>query len=147
MALMKNFLSVIGANSIPIVIAGVMAFGVWFGINKISDLSETVTTLSQTVDTQNKTILKMKEEYAENQRTSTIYMNTTNANISNMNSRLSQLDKAAGREKTVAAKPGLVTKVAKKQVSEYQDRLACATGNQDSCLRLQQQSQPAQTKK
>lgn len=144
---MKSILSALGANKIAIFL-GLALFGAgWLGINKISSLSSEVTTLAQTVDTQKKALDKFVEEQKETNRKSNIYFNNTNKTFSELNKRMAQLDVAAGRESTVAAKPGLATKIAKKQVSEYQDRLSCASGNKESCLRLQQSSQPAQPKK
>lgn len=143
MSILSNIGSFLGANKLAIIFGATLIAGGWFALHKVESLSKEVTELSNIAEQQQKEISAIREQYKENQRVSSIYYTNTNKNIANMNDKLAQLDKAATREATVAKKPGLVTKIAKDQVSEYQDRLACASGNQQSCLRLQQQSQPA----
>lgn len=133
----------LGANKLAIIFGVSILAGGWFAFHKIETLSKDVATLSILAEQQQKEISAIRSQYNEDQRVSKAYYNNTNSNLSDLKDRIAQLDKAATREATVAKKPGLVTKIAKDQVSEYQDRLACASGNQQSCLRLQQPSQPA----
>lgn len=143
MSIKSKIGSFFGANKLALIFgASLIAVG-WFGLHKIETLSADLAELNKVTEQQQKEIVAIRDQYKENQRVSGVYYNNTNRNISELNERLAQLDKAASRESTVAKKPGLVTKIAKDQVSVYQDRLACASGNQQSCLRLQQQSQPA----
>lgn len=146
MALMKSLASAIGANKIW-VLAGALAAGSYFAITHVSDKIESLATETQVLKSQlessDATIKALRVSYDELDLRYSKYFASTSKNQDELNSRLDKLDNARGKEGTVAKKPKLAADVAKKQVAEYQERLACVSGNQQACSRLQSLSQGA----
>lgn len=146
MALMKSIASAIGANKVWL-FAGALALGSYFAITSITDRIESLATETQTLKSQLESsdakLKSLKTSYDELDLRYSKYFASSSKRQEELNDRLDRLDAARGKEGTVAKKPKLATDVAKKQVAEYQERLACVSGNQQACSRLQSLSQGA----
>lgn len=149
MDLISKSLSVIWDAKFWILGAG-LAVGVGFGayhlINKVETLSGELANATTKIENLEKSIKDIKTESALRERAMNTYQKVLNANQTALDKKVAQLDKAAKREKIVAAKPGLVTKIAKKQYNAFEREYACLTGNLEFCS-PQQSSQDVQEKK
>lgn len=147
MALMKSLVSVIVANKIW-VLGALAAGGIYFGAvyvtDKIESLTQQTSSLTKQLVESDKKIKALNTAYADLELKYSKYTENTFNNQKDLDERLDKLEAARGKENTVAAKPKLATKVAKQQVETYQERLACVSGNQQACSRLQSLSVGAQ---
>ncbi|ATS94017.1 hypothetical protein P13BB106kb_p033 [Pectobacterium phage DU_PP_V] len=101
----------------------------YLGVNKISSLSEDVQGFKSQVS-----LLEEKNEALSKKMVSMGWYHTTVLTNQNaLNNRVSKLTDSLSREDIIAAKPGLVTRIAKKQNADLEERLACASGNRQYC--------------
>lgn len=144
MGLMKNLASVIVANKvwvIGILVSASIASGIYFGATYVSDkieaLSKESKEFSQRLEYSESQVRALNVSYDRLEARYRIYTSNTIKNQQELDGRLGKLEAARGKEKVVATKPKLATKVAEKQVEDFQERLACVSGNSQACSRLQ----------
>lgn len=132
-----RILSILSANWATIAILSLLALS---GVRLIYNQEKTIGILSNSneiyaasykdiTDRMKQLSIKMEEN---NQRLDQHY-NNINRNLSISEARISTLEKAASKEDTIAAKPGLSTLKAKKAIQENEDAFSCLSGNMEYC--------------
>lgn len=148
MGLMSKSLSVIWEGKWYVIGAG-LAIGIGFSayhlINKVETLAGDLAVTQKEIKTLTTALANVKKESENREIRMNQYFTLNNVSLADLDKAMKQLDKALGREKIIAAKPGLVTLIAKKQNKEFEERLACLTGNLEYCS--QPQSQPPAVQK
>lgn len=101
----------------------------YLGMSKIETLSTKVATQEIALATLSKENKKLNDKFTS----VSWYYRTVGVNQAALDKRLNKLDDTVARATVIAAKPGLVTRIAKKQNVELEERLACASGNIQFC--------------
>lgn len=138
-----GILGILSANWATILILVLLVLS---GIRMITTQDRTIELLTKSnevyassYDSLRKSMDDLRLRMEENNRNLAEHYTRINRNMSVSESRISLLEKAADREKTVEAKPGLVTIKAKKAIKENEENFSCLTGNTEYCS-----SSPAQ---
>ncbi|QIN99530.1 Rz-like spanin [Salmonella phage bombadil] len=147
--MIKNFISSLWQGKWYILGAG-LAIGIGFGayhlVNKVETLAGDLAVATKKISTLETSLNKVKTESELRETRMNQYFTMNNISQADLDKKIKQLDKALSRQDIIAAKPGLVTLIAKKQNKEFEERLACLTGNLEYCLQPQSQSQAVQKK-
>ncbi|QBQ81321.1 hypothetical protein EASG3_00045 [Escherichia phage vB_EcoS_EASG3] len=147
--MIKNFISSLWQGKWYILGAG-LAIGIGFGayhlVNKVETLSGDLAVATKKISTLETSLNKIKVESEQRETRMNQYFTFHNISQQDLDKKISQLDKALSRQDIIAAKPGLVTLIAKKQSKEFEERLACLTGNLEYCSQPQSQSQAVHKK-
>ncbi|WLW40657.1 I-spanin [Escherichia phage Bf23] len=145
--MIKNFISSLWQGKWYILGAG-LAIGIGFGayhlVNKVETLAGDLAVATKKISTLETSLNKIKVESEQRETRMNQYFTFHNISQQDLDKKISQLDKALSRQDIIAAKPGLVTLIAKKQSKEFEERLACLTGNLEYCSQPQSQSQAVQ---
>lgn len=145
----KWFVDLVWNNKMYILGAG-LAIGIGFGayhlVNKVETLSGDLAVATKKISTLETSLNKIKAESEQRETRMNQYFTFHNISQQDLDKKISQLDKALSRQDIIAAKPGLVTLIAKKQSKEFEERLACLTGNLEYCSQPQSQSQAVHKK-
>lgn len=140
----KWFVDLVWNNKMYILGAG-LAIGIGFGayhlVNKVETLSGDLAVATKKISSLETSLNKIKIESEQREARMNQYFTFHNISQQDLDKKISQLDKALSRQDIIAAKPGLVTLIAKKQSKEFEERLACLTGNLEYCSQPQSQSQ------
>ncbi|QIO00569.1 i-spanin [Salmonella phage rokbiter] len=149
MDLIQKLLSGIWQGKWYILGAG-LAIGIGFGayhlVNKVETLAGDLAIATKKISTLETSLNKVKTESELRETRMNQYFTMNNILQADLDKKIKQLDKALSRQDVIAAKPGLVTLIAKKQNKEFEERLACLTGNLEYCSQPQSQSQAVQKK-
>lgn len=147
--MIKNFISSLWQGKWYILGAG-LAIGIGFGayhlVNKVETLSGDLAVATKKISSLETSLNKIKVESEQRETRMNQYFTFHNISQQDLDKKISQLDKALSRQDIIAAKPGLVTLIAKKQSKEFEERLACLTGNLEYCSQPQSQSQAVHRK-
>lgn len=147
--MIKNFISSLWHGKWYILGAG-LAIGIGFGayhlVNKVGTLSGDLAVATKKISTLETSLNKIKVESEQRETRMNQYFTFHNISQQDLDKKISQLDKALSRQDIIAAKPGLVTLIAKKQSKEFEERLACLTGSVEYCSQPQSQSQAVHKK-
>ena len=147
--MIKNFISSLWQGKWYILRAG-LAIGIGFGayhlVNKVETISGDLAVATKKISTLETSLNKIKVESEQRETRMNQYFTFHNISQQDLDKKISQLDKALSRQDIIAAKPGLVTLIAKKQSKEFEERLACLTGNLEYCSQPQSQSQAVHKK-
>lgn len=147
--MIKNFISSLWQGKWYILGAG-LAIGIGFGayhlVNKVETISGDLAVATKKISTLETSLNKIKVESEQRETRMNQYFTFHNISQQDLDKKISQLDKALSRQDIIAAKPGLVTLIAKKQSKEFEERLACLTGNLEYCSQPQSQSQAVHKK-
>ncbi|EDT3056359.1 hypothetical protein A4M93_004854 [Salmonella enterica subsp. enterica] len=147
--MLKNFISSLWQGKWYILGAG-LAVGIGFGayhlVNKVETLSGDLAVATKKISSLETSLNKIKVESEQRETRMNQYFTFHNISQQDLDKKISQLDKALSRQDIIAAKPGLVTLIAKKQSKEFEERLACLTGNLEYCSQPQSQSQAVHKK-
>lgn len=147
--MIKNFISSLWQGKWYILGAG-LAIGIGLGayhlVNKVETLSGDLAVATKKISTLETSLNKIKVESEQRETRMNQYFTFHNISQQDLDKKISQLDKALSRQDIIAAKPGLVTLIAKKQSKEFEERLACLTGNLEYCSQPQSQSQAVHKK-
>lgn len=147
--MIKNFISSLWQGKWYILGAG-LAIGIGFGayhlVNKVEILSGDLAVATKKISSLETSLNKIKVESEQRETRMNQYFTFHNISQQDLDKKISQLDKALSRQDIIAAKPGLVTLIAKKQSKEFEERLACLTGNLEYCSQPQSQSQAVHRK-
>lgn len=147
--MIKNFISSLWQGKWYILGAG-LAIGIGFGayhlVNKVETLAGDLAVATKKISTLETSLNKVKTESELRETRMNQYFTMNNISQADLDKKIKQLDKALSRQDVIAAKPGLVTLIAKKQNKEFEERLACLTGNLEYCSQPQSQSQAVQKK-
>ena len=147
--MIKNFISSLWQGKWYILGAGLaigIGFGVYHLVNKVETLAGDLAVATKKISTLETSLNKVKTESELRETRMNQYFTMNNISQADLDKKIKQLDKALSRQDIIAAKPGLVTLIAKKQNKEFEERLACLTGNLEYCLQPQSQSQAVQKK-
>ncbi|WWD11508.1 Rz-like spanin [Escherichia phage SmurfNell] len=149
MDLIQKLLSGIWQGKWYILGAGI-AIGIGFGayhlVNKVETLAGDLAVATKKISSLETSLNNVKAESELRETRMNQYFTMNNVSQADLDKKISQLDKALSRQDIIAAKPGLVTLIAKKQSKEFEERLACLTGNLEYCSQPQSQSQAVQKK-
>lgn len=147
--MIENFISILWQGKWYILGAG-LAIGIGFGayhlVNKVETLAGDLAVATNKISTLETSLNKIKVESEQRETRMNQYFTFHNISQQDLDKKISQLDKALSRQDIIAAKPGLVTLIAKKQSKEFEERLACLTGNLEYCSQPQSQSQAVHKK-
>lgn len=147
--MIKNFISSLWQGKWYILGAG-LAIGIGFSayhlVNKVETLVGDLAAATNKISTLETSLNKIKVESEQRETRMNQYFTFHNISQQDLDKKISQLDKALSRQDIIAAKPGLVTLIAKKQSKEFEERLACLTGNLEYCSQPQPQSQAVHKK-
>ncbi|UPW38419.1 hypothetical protein ESCO30_00154 [Escherichia phage vB_EcoS_ESCO30] len=145
--MIKNFISSLWQGKWYILGAG-LAIGIGFGayhlVNKVETLSGDLAVATKKISSLETSLNKIKVESEQRETRMNQYFTFHNISQQDLDKKISQLDKALSRQDIIAAKPGLVTLIAKKQSKEFEERLACLTGSLEYCSQPQSPSQAVQ---
>lgn len=134
--MIKNFISSIWNNKWYILGAG-LAIGIGFGayhlVNKVETLAGDLAVATKKISTLETSLNKVKAESEQRETRMNQYFTFHNISQQDLDKKIAQLDKALSRQDIIAAKPGLVTLIAKKQSKEFEERLACLSGSLEYC--------------
>ncbi|WP_349043592.1 hypothetical protein [Brucella melitensis] len=134
--MIKNFISSIWNNKWYILGAG-LAIGIGFGayhlVNKVETLAGDLAVATKKISTLETSLNKVKAESELRETRMNQYFIMNNISQADLDKKIKQLDKALSRQDVIAAKPGLVTLIAKKQNKEFEERLACLSGSLEYC--------------
>lgn len=147
--MIKNFISSLWQGKWYILGAGLtigIGFGAYHLVNKVETLSGDLAVATKKISTLETSLNKIKVESEQRETRMNQYFTFHNISQQDLDKKISQLDKALSRQDIIAAKPGLVTLIAKKQSKEFEERLACLTGNLEYCSQPQSQSQAVHKK-
>ncbi|QQM13638.1 hypothetical protein vBStySLmqsSP_1107 [Salmonella phage vB_StyS-LmqsSP1] len=132
----KWFVDLVWNNKMYILGAG-LAIGIGFGayhlVNKVETLSGDLAVATKKISTLETSLNKIKVESEQRETRMNQYFTFHNISQQDLDKKISQLDKALSRQDIIAAKPGLVTLIAKKQSKEFEERLACLSGSLEYC--------------
>ena len=147
--MIKNFIGSLWKGKWYILGAG-LAIGIGFGayhlVDKVETLSGDLAVATKKISSLETSLNKVKAESELRETRMNQYFTMNNISQADLDKKIKQLDKALSRQDIIAAKPGLVTLIAKKQNKEFEERLACLTGNLEYCSQPQSQSQAVQKK-
>lgn len=147
--MIKNFISSLWQGKWYILGAG-LAIGIGFGayhlVNKVETLAGDLAVATKKISSLETSLNKVKAESELRETRMNQYFTMNNISQADLDKKISQLDKALSRQDIIAAKPGLVTLIAKKQSKEFEERLACLSGSVEYCSQPQSQSQAVQKK-
>ena len=147
--MIENFISILWQGKWYILGAG-LAIGIGFGayhlVNKVETLAGDLAVATNKISTLETSLNKIKVESEQRETRMNQYFTFHNISQQDLDKKISQLDKALSRQDIIAAKPGLVTLIAKKQSKEFEERLACLSGNLEYCSQPQSQSQAVHKK-
>ncbi|QBQ80664.1 hypothetical protein VAH1_00036 [Escherichia phage vB_EcoS_VAH1] len=134
--MIKNFISSLWQGKWYILGAG-LAIGIGFGayhlVNKVETLAGDLAAATNKISTLETSLNKIKVESEQRETRMNQYFTFHNISQQDLDKKISQLDKALSRQDIIAAKPGLVTLIAKKQSKEFEERLACLSGSLEYC--------------
>ena len=134
--MIKNFISSIWNKKWYILGAG-LAIGIGFGayhlVNKVETLAGDLAVATKKISTLETSLNKVKAESEQRETRMNQYFTMNNISQADLDKKIKQLDKALSRQDIIAAKPGLVTLIAKKQNKEFEERLACLSGSLEYC--------------
>lgn len=143
----KWFVDLVWNNKMYILGAG-LAIGIGFGayhlVNKVETLAGDLAVATNKISTLETSLNKIKVESELRETRMNQYFTMNNVSQADLDKKINQLDKALSRQDIIAAKPGLVTLIAKKQSKEFEERLACLSGSVEYCSQPQSQSQAVQ---
>lgn len=147
--MIKNFISSLWKGKWYILGAG-LAIGIGFGayhlVNKVETLAGDLAVATKKISSLETSLNKVKAESELRETRMNQYFTMNNISQADLDKKISQLDKALSRQDIIAAKPGLVTLIAKKQSKEFEERLACLSGSVEYCSQPQSQSQAVRKK-
>ncbi|WCZ57688.1 hypothetical protein K38_047 [Salmonella phage Kenya-K38] len=147
--MIKNFISSLWQGKWYILGAG-LAIGIGFGayhlVNKVETLSGDLAVATKKISSLETSLNKVKAESELRETRMNQYFTMNNISQADLDKKIKQLDKALSRQDIIAAKPGLVTLIAKKQSKEFEERLACLSGSVEYCSQPQSQSQAVHKK-
>ncbi|AWN08700.1 Rz-like spanin [Escherichia phage Gostya9] len=145
--MIKNFISSLWQGKWFILGAG-LAIGIGFGayhlLNKVETLSGDLAVATKKISSLETSLNNVRAESELRETRMNQYFTMNNVSQADLDKKISQLDKALSRQDIIAAKPGLVTLIAKKQSKEFEERLACLSGSVEYCSQPQSQSQAVQ---
>ena len=147
--MIKNFISSLWQGKWYILGAG-LAIGIGFGayhlVDKVETLSGDLAVATKKISSLETSLNKVKAESELRETRMNQYFTMNNISQADLDKKIKQLDKALSRQDVIAAKPGLVTLIAKKQSKEFEERLACLSGSVEYCSQPQSQSQAVRKK-
>ncbi|AVQ09940.1 hypothetical protein [Salmonella phage vB_SenS_S124] len=147
--MIKNFIGSLWKGKWYILGAG-LAIGIGFGayhlVNKVETLAGDLAVATKKISSLETSLNKVKAESELRETRMNQYFTMNNISQADLDKKISQLDKALSRQDIIAAKPGLVTLIAKKQSKEFEERLACLSGSVEYCSQPQSQSQAVRKK-
>ncbi|QIN99213.1 i-spanin [Salmonella phage smaug] len=147
--MIKNFISSLWQGKWYILGAG-LAIGIGFGayhlVDKVETLAGDLAVATKKISSLETSLNKVKAESELRETRMNQYFTMNNVSQADLDKKISQLDKALSRQDIIAAKPGLVTLIAKKQSKEFEERLACLSGSVEYCSQSQSQSQAVRKK-
>lgn len=147
--MIKNFISSLWQGKWYILGAG-LAIGIGFGayhlVNKVETLAGDLAVATKKISSLETSLNKVKAESELRETRMNQYFTMNNISQADLDKKIKQLDKALSRQDIIAAKPGLVTLIAKKQSKEFEERLACLSGSVEYCSQPLSQSQAVQKK-
>lgn len=147
--MIKNFISSLWQGKWCILGAG-LAIGIGFGayhlVDKVETLAGDLAVATKKISSLETSLNKMKAESELRETRMNQYFTMNNISQADLDKKIKQLDKALSRQDVIAAKPGLVTLIAKKQSKEFEERLACLSGSVEYCSQPQSQSQAVRKK-
>lgn len=147
--MIKNFISSLWQGKWYILGAG-LAIGIGFGayhlVNKVETLAGDLAVATKKVSSLETSLNKVKAESELRETRMNQYFTMNNISQADLDKKIGQLDKALSRQDIIAAKPGLVTLIAKKQSKEFEERLACLSGSVEYCSQPLSQSQAVHKK-
>lgn len=147
--MIKNFISSLWQGKWYILGAG-LAIGIGFGayhlVNKVETLAGDLAVATKKITSLETSLNNVKAESELRETRMNQYFTMNNVSQADLDKKINQLDKALSRQDIIAAKPGLVTLIAKKQSKEFEERLACLSGSVEYCSQPQSQSQAVQKK-
>lgn len=145
----KNFIGSLWKDKWYILGAG-LAIGIGFGayhlVDKVETLAGDLAVATKKISSLETSLNKVKAESELRETRMNQYFTMNNISQADLDKKISQLDKALSRQDIIAAKPGLVTLIAKKQSKEFEERLACLSGSVEYCSQPQSQSQAVRKK-
>lgn len=145
----KNFIGSLWKDKWYILGAG-LAIGIGFGayhlVDKVETLAGDLAVATKKISSLETSLNKVKAESELRETRMNQYFTMNNISQADLDKKIKQLDKAISRQDIIAAKPGLVTLIAKKQSKEFEERLACLSGSVEYCSQPQSQSQAVQKK-
>ena len=145
----KWFVDLVWNNKMYILGAG-LAIGIGFGayhlVDKVGTLAGDLAVATKKISSLETSLNKVKAESELRETRMNQYFTMNNISQADLDKKIKQLDKALSRQDIIAAKPGLVTLIAKKQSKEFEERLACLSGSVEYCSQPQSQSQAVQKK-
>ncbi|AKN44476.1 Rz-like spanin [Salmonella phage NR01] len=134
--MIKNFIGSLWKGKWYILGAG-LAIGIGFGayhlVNKVETLAGDLAVATKKISSLETSLNKVKAESELRETRMNQYFTMNNISQADLDKKISQLDKALSRQDIIAAKPGLVTLIAKKQSKEFEERLACLSGSLEYC--------------
>lgn len=147
--MIKNFISSLWQGKWYILGAG-LAIGIGFGayhlVDKVETLAGNLAVATKKISSLETSLNKVKAESELRETRMNQYFTMNNISQADLDKKTKQLDKALSRQDIIAAKPGLVTLIAKKQSKEFEERLACLSGSVEYCSQPQSQSQAVHKK-
>ncbi|QXV84405.1 i-spanin [Escherichia phage SelmaRatti] len=147
--MIKNFISSLWQGKWYILGAG-LAIGIGFGayhlVDKVETLAGDLAVATKKITSLETSLNNMKAESKLRETRMNQYFTMNNVSQADLDKKINQLDKALSRQDIIAAKPGLVTLIAKKQSKEFEERLACLSGSVEYCSQPQSQSQAVHKK-
>lgn len=147
--MIKNFISSLWQGKWYILGAG-LAIGIGFGayhlVNKVETLAGDLAVATKKISSLETSLNKVKAESELRETRMNQYFTINNISQADLDKKIGQLDKALSRQDIIAAKPGLVTLIAKKQSKEFEERLACLSGSVEYCSQPLSQSQAVHKK-
>lgn len=147
--MIKNFIGSLWKGKWYILGAG-LAIGIGFGayhlVNKVETLAGDLAVATKKISSLETSLNKVKAESELRETRMNQYFTMNNISQADLDKKIKQLDKALSRQDVIAAKPGLVTLIAKKQSKEFEERLACLSGSVEYCSQPQPQSQAVRKK-
>ena len=147
--MIKNFISSLWQGKWYILGAGLtigIGFGAYHLVNKVETLSGDLAVATKKISSLETSLNEVKAESELRETRMNQYFTMNNISQADLDKKIKQLDKALSRQDIIAAKPGLVTLIAKKQSKEFEERLACLSGSVEYCSQPQSQSQAVQKK-
>ena len=147
--MIKNFIGSLWKGKWYILGAG-LAIGIGFGayhlVDKVETLAGDLAVATKKISSLETSLNKVKAESELRETRMNQYFTMNNISQADLDKKIKQLDKALSRQDVIAAKPGLVTLIAKKQSKEFEERLACLSGSVEYCSQPQSHSQAVQKK-
>ncbi|AJA73494.1 hypothetical protein [Shigella phage SHSML-45] len=134
--MIKNFISSLWQGKWYILGAG-LAIGIGFGayhlVNKVETLAGDLAVATKKISSLETSLNNVRAESELRETRMNQYFTMNNVSQADLDKKINQLDKALSRQDIIAAKPGLVTLIAKKQSKEFEERLACLSGSLEYC--------------